>query len=158
MSAHSESKLNCPHLLIVFDLVVQNDPIGSLWLHPRQWDAVPWCSVLPDDSHCRWSCREKHYGLAVSTLYHNHTKPKVTGSSADIFIQQFASCELVPVDLIEFALHWGVGFKVGKVGGLKDKLSNRAMAGPCKQWPLLCQVNTLKFKAWLIISVFFFFF
>lgn len=58
---------------------------------------------------------EKHYRLAVSTLYHNHKKPKVTGSSADIFIQQFASCELVPVDLIEFALHWGSVSKLGKV-------------------------------------------
>lgn len=58
---------------------------------------------------------EKHYRLAASTLY--HTKPKVTGSSADIFIQQFASCELVPVDLIEFALHWG---SVSKLGKLED--------------------------------------
>lgn len=43
------------------------------------------------------------------------------GSSADIFIQQFASCELVPVDLIEFALHWGPVSKFGMLG-LKDKL------------------------------------
>lgn len=47
-----------PHLLIVLDLVVQNNAIGSLWFQPGQRYAISGSSVLLDDRDRRWCCGE----------------------------------------------------------------------------------------------------
>lgn len=45
------------HLFIVFDLVVQDDPVGMLGLLPGEGHAVPGRPVLPYDRDGGWSCR-----------------------------------------------------------------------------------------------------
>lgn len=40
------------HLLVVLDLVLQDDPIGSIGRLPGQWDSVP-CDILCLDG-CHW--------------------------------------------------------------------------------------------------------
>lgn len=45
------------HLFVVFDLVVQDDPVGVLGLLPGEGHAVPGCPVLPYDCDGGWSCR-----------------------------------------------------------------------------------------------------
>lgn len=44
-----------PHLLVVLDLILQDDPVGSIWWLPGQWDSVS-CDILRlDGSHWRGS-------------------------------------------------------------------------------------------------------
>lgn len=129
MSAHSETKLPPPS-----HSIWPRSPKWSHWVSLAPSKTVRCCFLMFGPSWWqslqmelrrereRNTQNRKKWISCFHSVLQAHT---VTGSSADIFIQQFASCELVPVDLIEFSHQWGLVSKLGKLEDWKTNWCNR---------------------------------